>query len=377
MRPQSSGPRRILALPLLTAALLLTACTQPAAQTGSPSPTVGASSASPAVTPLLPPGGMVGTPPQATGPACNLVTPGIAAARIGPGLTGTGHEGSDAVQGPSGSPFPYQHFFCTYAGKSADGYLGLSVDLVSPAPADLLTQTRQTPDCLPVGGVGDFACERWSEPPANAPAPQEAVDLISVRGGNTLKLSYSASGKYLRDGNAMGQSLALVAMDAGWGNGSPLNVPAAPASAVSPPARPDGTSSCDYVGVDQVQQAFGAAAPGHATAAGGSCFYSVGTPGGLLQVNVTVNKSQTPAQIAEFTAQNQTSYEPVNGVGDAAWIYVLALHGGSGPTTTMTVTALKGTDTASITLIATSSPSGPEVEQLRQQLIKLVGSIDF
>ncbi|UKA61815.1 hypothetical protein [Arthrobacter sp. FW306-04-A] len=356
-------------MPVAAAALLLGACSQPAAQSGP------AQSLTTAASPGAP-DAKTGTPPRATGPACDLVTPEIAA-RIGPGLAGTGHQGADAVAVPSGSPVPYQHSFCTYFSKAADGYLGLSVDLVTPAPKELLALSMKTPGCLPVDGVGDFACERWSEPPANAPTPQQEVDLISVRAGSTLKLSYTASGKYLRDAQAMGQSVAELARDAGWGTGSPITVPVPPGPVVSPPALPADTSTCGYVGVDRVQQAFGAAAPGHATAAGGSCFYNFSTPDSVLQFDVTVNKNQTPGQIAEFTAQNQAHYQPVSGVADAAWIFILTLHDGPGPTTTVNITALKGKDTASFTLHATASRSGASTEQLRQQLIKLAGSIDF
>ncbi|MFB9403723.1 MULTISPECIES: hypothetical protein [Pseudarthrobacter] len=191
----------------LAASALLGGCSQPGNQ-GAPAP---------------------GTSTGGTSPACDLITPEIAA-KVVPGIMPVGQNSSDR---PPGS----KAYLCTYSSKSMDGGItALSVALTSPASSQDISTAKSAPDCSPVTGIGDFACLQWTGYfRGEAGGASANVVLTAVRGDETLEMPYVTSapmnGAPAPDGDAMARALAQAAVDAGWGNGSPLGVPAAPAPA--------------------------------------------------------------------------------------------------------------------------------------------------
>jgi hypothetical protein len=116
------------------------------------------------------------------------------------------------------------------------GLTALSVALISPASAQDISKAESASDCSPVTGIGDFACLQWTGYfRGEAGGASANVVLTAVRGDETLEMPYVTSapmdGAPAPDGDAMARALAQAAVDAGWGNGSPLGVPAAPAPA--------------------------------------------------------------------------------------------------------------------------------------------------
>lgn len=115
------------------------------------------------------------------------------------------------------------------------GITALSVALTSPASSQDISTAKSAPGCSPVTGIGDFACLQWTGYfRGEAGGASANVVLTAVRGDETLEMPYVTSaptnGAPAPDGDAMARALAQAAVDAGWGNGTPLGVPAAPAS---------------------------------------------------------------------------------------------------------------------------------------------------
>ncbi|MDQ0146260.1 hypothetical protein [Pseudarthrobacter niigatensis] len=122
------------------------------------------------------------SPEPGTGsPACNLITPQIAA-KVDPGLVPMGQ---NSEQRPPGS----KAYLCTYSNKSAErGMTGLSVALTSPAVAADNDKAKATSDCSPVMGIGDFACLQWTGYfRGEAGGASANVVLTAVRGSEVLK----------------------------------------------------------------------------------------------------------------------------------------------------------------------------------------------
>jgi hypothetical protein len=199
-------PARLGVTLVAVSALLLAGCSRPPGQSG-PS-----SSAAPS---------------SGTGsPACNLITPDIAA-KVEPGLIPVGQ---NSPARPPGS----KAYLCTYSSKSKEGGLtALSVALTSPASAADISRAKSTADCSPVTGIGDFACLQWTGYfRGEAGGASANVVLMAVRGNETLEMPYVASppmpGSGVPDGDTMARALSQAAVDAGWGNGTALSVPSAP-----------------------------------------------------------------------------------------------------------------------------------------------------
>jgi hypothetical protein len=184
-------------------------CSQPGNQSG-PAPATGSSTG-------------------ATSPACDLITPEIAAKAV-PGIMPAGQNSSDR---PPGS----KAYLCTYSSKSMEGGItALSVALTSPASSQDISAAKSASDCSPVTGIGDFACLQWTGYFRGEKGGASAnVVLTAVRGEETLEMPYVTSapmnGAPAPDGNAVARALAQAAVEAGWGNGTPLGVPAAPVPA--------------------------------------------------------------------------------------------------------------------------------------------------
>jgi hypothetical protein len=116
------------------------------------------------------------------------------------------------------------------------GITALSVALTSPASSQDISTAKSASDCSPVTGIGDFACLQWTGYFRGEKGGASAnVVLTAVKGEETLEMPYVTSapmnGAPAPDGNAMARALAQAAVEAGWGNGTPLGVPAAPVPA--------------------------------------------------------------------------------------------------------------------------------------------------
>ncbi|WP_427115323.1 hypothetical protein [Pseudarthrobacter scleromae] len=122
-----------------------------------------------------------------TSPACDLITPEIAA-KVVPGIMPAGQNSSDR---PPGS----KAYLCTYSSKSMDGGItALSVALTSPASSQDISTAKSAPDCSPVTGIGDFACLQWTGYfRGEAGGASANVVLTAVRGDETLEMPYVTS----------------------------------------------------------------------------------------------------------------------------------------------------------------------------------------
>jgi len=339
--------------------LFLSACSLPAGQNG---PTSSAGSAA-------------GT----SSPACDLITPEIAA-RVEPGLVPVGQNSADR---PMGS----KAYLCTYSSKSMDkGLAALSVALTSPASADDISKAKSTSDCSPVMGIGDFACLQWTGYFRGEAGNVSAnVVLNAVRGTETLEMPYvvdpPAAGGGIPDGDAMARALSQAAVDAGWGNGTALSVPAAPALGA-----PTTTNNpvCALLRPDEVRQAFGAKNQPQLLPGEVNCRYTfgdLGTPGpDSLIFSIEVLKGAASA-----LAGPGVRGEPLDGVGDkAAFMMTTEPAGpkslrpaGDVPITILSVMIVRGEDLATFTAQVLISPTGPTVEQTKDQLITLVRGVEF
>ncbi|MBP1231459.1 hypothetical protein JOE40_001103 [Arthrobacter sp. PvP102] len=339
-------------------ALFLSACGQPGPQSG-PSSSVGPSS------------GM-------GSPACELITPEIAA-KAAPGLVPVGQNTPDR---PMGS----KAYVCTYSSKSDKGLTALSVALISPASAADISKAKSTSDCSPVTGIGDFACLQWTGYFRGETGGASAnVVLTAVRGTETLEMPYVASppmaGSAVPDGDAMARALSQAAVDAGWGNGTALSVPAAP------PVGPQATTNnavCALISTDQVREAFGAKTQPQVLPREVSCRYTfgdLGTPGpDSLVFSVDVLEGAAPA-----LAGPGIHGEPIDGVGDRASFTMSTESAGPKslrpasdvPITILSVMVVRGQNLATFNAQVLISPTGPSAEQTKDQLINLVRGVEF
>ena len=358
MPSRRSGPPRPGVTLVAVLALLLAACSQHAGLRGPTS--------SPA-------------PSSSTGnPACDLITPAVAAKAV-PGLAPVGQVNPAK---PPGS----EAYLCTYSSKSDAGITALSVALISPASAADISKAKSTSDCSPVNGIGDFACLQWTGYfRGEAGGASANVVLTAVRGNETLEMPFVASppmdGSGVPDGDAMAGTLAQAAVDAGWGNGTALSVPAAPP--VGPPATTD-NPVCALISPDEVRQAFGAKTQPRILPGEVSCRYTfgdLGTPGpDSLVFSIEVLKGAAAA-----LAVHGMPGEPLDGVGDkAAFMMGTKPAGpkslrpaGDVPITNLSVMVVRGQNLATFTAGVLLSPTGPTAEQTKDQLITLVRGVEF
>ncbi|MGY3566406.1 hypothetical protein [Sinomonas sp. RB5] len=272
--------------------------------------------------------------------------------------------------------------------KSQKGFGTLSVELTSPAsPADI-AEAKKTPDCSPVAGIGDFACFQWSgwfrEEPGGASAN---TILKAVRGSESLDLRYLAappemSGAPVPDGNATARALAQALVDAGWGNGTPLSVPSAP------PVGPQATTNnpvCALVSADAVKQAFGATTQPQILPGETNCRYTFGDLGTPGPDSLIFSTELTPGGASLLSRQLPPDGQVLDGVADKAVLVVRSeptgpkslRPAGNVPTTILSIMAARGQNLAIFTAQILISPSGPSLEQTKDQLITLVKGTNF
>ncbi|GAA2203586.1 hypothetical protein [Sinomonas flava] len=315
-------------------------------------------------------------------PACDLITPEIAA-KVDPTLSGSGG-------GQPGKPPGSPAYLCGYTSKSDKGLNALSVALTSPASADDIEDVKKTSDCYPVTGIGDFACFQWTGWFRGEGSGASANTILhAVRGTETLDLRYlappptipgsSATGPS-PDGTAVARAVAQAAVDAGWGNGTALDVPSAPQ--VGPPATTD-NPVCALVSADKVKQAFGATTDAQLLPGETSCRYTFGkqgTPG----PDSIVFSVQLEKGAASSPAFGTLQGEKVSGVGDRAAVTTGTFPRvksdrppGDEPITTIDLMVVRGKDAALFTVQVLISPTGPTLDQTKDQLIGLARGIQF
>lgn len=351
-----SWPPRLGVTLVAMLALFLSACGQPGAP-GRPSS-----------------GALSGT----RSPACELITPEIAAKAV-PGLVPVGQNTPDR---PMGS----KAYLCTYSSKSATGMTALSVALISPASAADISKARSTSDCSPVTGIGDFACLQWTGYfRGEAGGASANVVLTAVRGNETLEMPYVTgppmAGSDVPDGDAMARALSQAAVDAGWGNGTALSVPAAPP--VGPPATTN-NAVCALLSANEVKEAFGARTQPQILPREVGCRYTfgdLGTPGpDSLIFSIEVLKGAASA-----LAGPGIHGEPLDGIGDRAAFSMSTepagpkslRPAGDVPITVLSVMVVRGQNLATFNAQVLISPTGPSAEQTKTQLINLVRGVEF
>ena len=349
-------------------ALVLVSCAQPAGPGGPPSTSAPPSN----------PGGP--RAPQGTAsPACNLITPEIAA-KVEPGLVPVGQNSKDR---PPGS----KAYLCTYSGKSAErGLTALSVALTSPASAADIEKAKATPDCSPVTGIGDFACLQWTGYfRGEAGGASANVVLTAVRGSETLEVPYVTGppmgGGAAPDGDAMARALSQAVVDAGWGNGAELKVPAAPA--VGPPATTN-NAVCALLTPGQVKQAFGATSEPQLLPGEVSCRYTfanLGTPG----PDSMIFSAEVLKGAGTALGLPGRGGEAIEGIGDRATFFMSTepagpkslRPAGDVPITILSLQVVRGQDLATFAAQVLISPTGPSAAQTKEQLIALVRGVAF
>ncbi|WP_307426778.1 hypothetical protein [Pseudarthrobacter defluvii] len=321
------------------------------------------------------------SPPSGSGsPACDLITPGIAA-RIDPGLVQVGQGGK-----PAGSPA----YVCGYMNKSDKGQV-LSVSLTSPASAAQIAEAEKTPDCSPVAGIGDFACMQWSgwfRGEGNGASANTV--LKAVRGKESLDLRFllppptvpgPTGANTIPDGNGIARALAQATVEAGWGNGGALNVPTAPPVGQQPTTN---NPVCALVSPEAVKNAFGATTTAQVTPGEGSCRYTFGAGGtpGPDSLVFAIEFHQGGATL--LSGPLPPDGQELNGIGDAA-VFVLRedasqpkkFPSGEVPITYMSLQVARGQNMAIFTARILISPDGPTSEQVKDQFVTLVKGIDF
>lgn len=337
--------------------LLLTSCAAPAGQGGPASS-----------------GASIGT----TSPACDLITPEIAAKAV-PGVIPVGQNTPDR---PMGS----KAYSCGYMSKSDKGMTNLSVALISPASDADIAKARSTSDCSPVTGIGDFACLQWTGyfRGETSGASANAV-LTAVRGNETLEMVYLASppsaGAGIPDGNAMARALAQAAVDAGWGNGSPLSVPAAPA--VGAPTTTN-NPVCALISPDEVRQAFGAKSAPQVLPGEVSCRYTFSEPGTPGPDSMVFSIEVLKGAASSLPGPGVRG-EAVDGIGDSASFSMTTepsgpkslRPAGDVPITILMISAVRGQNIATFVAQVLISPTGPTAEQTKDQMINLVRGVAF
>lgn len=344
-------------------ALLLGGC----AQDGTPSsPTTSASSQ-----PTQSPSTVSGTP------ACDLITPDIAA-KIDPEL---------AQMGPGGKPAGSPAYLCSYMSKSSKSR-ALSVSLASPASAAEIAETKKTPDCSAVDGIGDFACMQWTGWFRGEPGGASANTVLkAVRGNESLDLrivdSPPVSPEFpVPDGDATARALAQALVEGGWGNGAELRVP--PAPSVGPQTETN-SPVCALVSADALKQAFGATTQAQVLPGEGNCRYlfgALGTPGpDSLKFAIELHQGGASALSGPLPPDGQS----IEGVGDKAVLVIRSDPGGPKalrppsdvPVTYMSLMVTRGQNMAIFVAEILISPAGPTEEQVKEQFVTLVKGIDF
>lgn len=352
-------------------ALFLGGCTQggtPSSPTRSPSsePTQ-----SPSTRPTEPPS------PGSGSPACDIITP-VIAAKIDPGLAQMGTGGK-----PAGSPA----YVCSYMSKSSKSR-ALSVSLTSPASAPQIAETKNTPDCSAVEGIGDFACMQWTGWFRGEPGGASANTVLkAVRGNESLDLRIVDAPPItpdfpVPDGDATARALAQALVEGGWGNGAELHVPAAPP--VGPQTETD-SPVCALVSADALKQAFGATTQPQVLPGEGNCRYlfgALGTPGpDSLKFAIELHQGGASALSRVLPPDGQS----IEGVGDKAILVIRSDPGGPKalrppsdvPVTYMSLMVARGQNMAIFVAEILISPAGPTEEQVKEQLITLVKGINF
>lgn len=350
------APRRTFAL-LAAVTLLLGACAQAPSSSSTQPPSSGSGN-----------------------PACDLITLEIAA-KVDPSLRGLG-------QGNAGKPAGSPAYLCSYMSKSDKGLNALSVALISPASTAQIAETKQTPDCSPVVGIGDFACFQWTGWFRGEPGGASANTILkAVRGKEALDLRYVATppmsaGIPVPDGNAIARALAQAALDGGWGNGGALTVPSAP------PVGPQTTTDnpvCALVSAEAVKRAFGATTQAQILPGEGSCRYTfgaLGTPGPDSLIFSTEFHQGGASSMSRVLPPDGRK---IDGVGDNAILIVRSEPGGPKslrpaspvPLTIMSLMVARGQNMAIFTAQILISPTGPSIEQTEDQFVALVKGIDF
>ncbi|WP_261382533.1 hypothetical protein [Arthrobacter sp. UKPF54-2] len=263
----------------------------------------------------------------------------------------------------------------------------LTVSLTSPASATEIAEVKKTSDCSPVAGIGDFACFQWTGWfRGEAGGASANTVLKAVRGNESLDLRVVAtppvaSGIPVPDGNATARALAQAAVEGGWGNGSALSLPSAPAA--GPPASTD-NPVCALVSAEAVKQAFGATTDAQVLPGEGNCRYTfgaLGTPGpDSLRFSIEFHQGG-----AALLSRPVPDGQNVDGVGDRAILIVRTDPGGPKalrppsdvPVTIMSLMVARGQNMAIFVAEVLVSPTGPTIEQTKEQLLALVKGINF
>ena len=312
-------------------------------------------------------------------PACDLITPAIAAT-VDPSFIGMGQ---NQAAKPPGSPA----FLCGYSSKSDKGMTALSVALISPASAARIADAKKTPDCSPVAGIGDFACFQWTGWFRGEPGGASAnTVLTAVRGTETLDLRLVASPPMSPadpgpDGTATARTLAKAAVDAGWGNGSALSVPSAPAAG---PQTTTNNPVCGLVSAEAVKQAFGATTTPQVLPGEGSCRYSFGALGTPGPDSLMFSIEFHPGAASAMTRPVPDG-QKIDGVGDSAVLIIRSEPGGPKslrpasdvPVTVMSLMVARGQNMAIFSASVLINPAGPTADQTKDAFITLVKGIDF
>ncbi|WP_413249162.1 hypothetical protein [Sinomonas flava] len=317
----------------------------------------------------------------AANPACSLITP-ERASTIDPALTQYGQD--------SPRPFGPKDYSCSYSSMKDGGPNYLSVSLNSPASAADIETAKRSSDCSPVAGIGDFACFQWSgyfRGEGNGASANTI--LVAVRGKEVLDLRYlspppappgATTTAPPPDGSAIARALAQATVDAGWGNGTALSVPSAPP--VGPPATTD-NPVCALVGADKVKQAFGATTDAQLLPGETSCRYTFGQPGtpGPDSIVFSLQLEKGAAASPAFTSLQG---EKVAGVGDRAAIATGTFPraktdrpAGDEPVTTIDLIVVRGKDVGAFSVQVLISPTGPTLDQVKDQLIGLARGVEF
>lgn len=275
---------------------------------------------------------------------------------------------------------------CGYMSKSEKGLAALTATLTSPASAADLAETKNSPDCSPVEGIGDFACFQWTGWfRGEAGGASANTVLKAVRGNESLDLRIVAmppmsSEIPVPDGNAAARALAQAAVDAGWGNRSPLTVPSAP------PVGPQTTTNnpaCALISAEDVKQAFGARTEALVLPGEGNCRYTFGALGTPGPDSLIFSTEFHPGGASSMSGL--PGGEEIQGVGDRAVFIVRSepagpkslRPAGDVPITIMSLMVARGQNMAIFTAQILLSPTGTTTGETKDKFIALVKQADF
>lgn len=311
-------------------------------------------------------------------PACELITPAIAA-KVDPGQVPM----TNSPARPGGS----KAYLCGYYSRTAKGN-ALSVALTTPASATDISDAKKSPDCSPVAGIGDFACFQWSgwfRGEANGASANTV--LVAVHGNETLDFRYVAmppipGGGAVPDGNATAKALAQALVDAGWGNGTALSVPAAPA--VGSPTTTN-NPVCAIAPADAVQRAFATTTTPQILPGEGGCRYTFGSLGAPGPDSLIFSIENHPGGASMLSGPLPPDGQMVDGVGDKAILITRSepagpkslRPAGDVPITILSVMVAKGQNMTIFTAQVLISPTGPTADQTKDQLLGLARDAKF